>query len=97
MVHVTRYNSTFTAVQGSYYNADEWVYIIYGDDVIYGDRLLTNPEGKFEFKYLRKGNYTVYVYSEDASVLGNHAEAKTLEINGRKQSIDAGIFEIKKN
>ncbi len=96
-VQVTRYNTTFTTAQGSYYNADEWVYIIYGDDVSYGDRVLTNPDGRFEFKYLRKGNYTVYVYSEDASVAGKHAENKTIEITGKKQSIDAGIFEIKKH
>ena len=96
-VHVTRYNSSFTVAQGSYYNADEWVYIIYGDDVSYGDRTLTTPDGYFEFNYLRKGNYTVYVYSEDASVAGQHAVSKTIEITSSGHSIDAGTLEIKKH
>src|SRR5215510_7580295 len=44
--------------------ADEDVFIIYGDDISYGDRIRTGPDGVFEFKYLREGDYTVYVYSE---------------------------------
>src|SRR5215510_11150462 len=43
---------------------DEDVYIIYGDDATYGDRVKTGPDGVFEFRYLREGDYTIYVYSE---------------------------------
>ena len=96
-VHVTRYDANFINIQGAYNVSDEWVYIIYGDDVSYGERTLTGPDGKFEFKYLRKGNYTVYVYSEDASVSGQQAVSRPIEISESNQTVDAGIFEIKKN
>ncbi len=96
-VHTTKYNSSFTIQQGQYDGADEWVYIIYGDDISYGDRIRSGPDGKFEFKYLRKGNYTIYVYSDDNTLQGQHAVSKTVEIKKATESLDAGTFEIDKN
>jgi hypothetical protein len=96
-VHVTDYNSSFLIVQGDYPAADQDVYIIYGDDISYGDRIKTGPDGIFEFKYLREGDYTVYVYSEDTTLSGNSVVSKMVNINGKKKTIDAGTFEIKKN
>jgi hypothetical protein len=99
-VHVTRYNSTFVVVDTMFDGADEDVYIIYGDDISFGDRTKTNPEGRFEFKYLREGSYKVYVYSEgnrDTFPSGNYAVYKDVEITDKKQTVDVGIIEIKKN
>ncbi len=47
--------------------ADRDVYIIYGDNVSPDDRVRTNFDGEFEFKYLRPGDYTIYVYSDDTT------------------------------
>jgi hypothetical protein len=48
------------------YNANEEdVYIIYGDNEYYGDRVRTDNNGNFEFNYLTKGEYTIYAYSDD--------------------------------
>jgi hypothetical protein len=96
-VHVTDYNSTFIFVQGEYDGADEDVYIIYGDDIGYSDKISAGPDGRFEFKYLREGNYTVYVYSKDSTLAGKHAVSKNIEISGKKQKVDAGTFEIWEN
>ena len=96
-VHATKYNTSFTTVIGNYDASDEYVYIIYGDDASYGQRIKTSPDGKFEFMYLRKGNYTVYVYSKDATVATQHAVSKTLEISKSKETLDAGTFEINRN
>lgn len=96
-VHATKYNSSFTTALGNYDASDEYVYIIYGDDASYGQRIKTSPDGKFEFKYLRKGNYTVYAYSSDATAAGQHAVSKTIEISKSKETLDAGTFEINKN
>jgi len=79
---------------------DEEVYIIYGDDASYGDRIRTGPDGVFEFKYLREGDYTIYVYSEavensSASAGGKVAVSKRVSIP-KKGTYDAGIFTIKK-
>jgi hypothetical protein len=95
-IHVTDYNSTFLVVQGEYPGADEYVYIIYGDDVSYGDRIRTSPDGTFEFKYLRKGKYTVYVYQEDTTLAGQSAVVRTAEISEKKQTLDLGRIDIKK-
>lgn len=41
------------------------IYIVYEDDEYYFDRTRTNYNGIFRFENLIKGNYRVYVYSED--------------------------------
>jgi len=96
-IHVTDYNASFLIVQGEYPGADEDVYIIYGDEVAIGDRIKAGPDGRFEFKYLREGKYTVYVYSEDTSLSGNTVVSKVVEVTDKKQTVDAGTLEIKKN
>lgn len=96
-VHVTDYNASFLNVQGEYPGADEDVYIKYGDEVAVGDRIQAGPDGRFEFKYLREGNYTIYVYSEDTTLSGNSVVSKVVEVTDKKQTVDAGTFDIKKN
>ena len=49
------------------YAPDNYVYIIYGGDESYGDRVKTSYDGTYEFKYLREGNYKIYVYSKDST------------------------------
>ena len=78
--------------------ADEDVFIIYGDDVSFGDRIRTGPDGVFEFKYLREGDYTIYVYSEapqNSSAAGKIAISKRVSIPN-KGTYDSGTFTIKK-
>lgn len=54
-------------LKGEYAGADEDVYIIYGDDVSYGNKTKSGPDGVFEFKYLRQGDYKIYVPSKDTT------------------------------
>ncbi len=44
--------------------AKEDVFIKYGDGPIYDDDMETGPDGFFRFKYLQKGNYTVFAYTK---------------------------------
>ena len=54
------------SAQGEPYPArDHNVFLIYGDNVGPDDQVETNHEGNFVFPWLRPGDYTVYVYSED--------------------------------
>ena len=62
------YNSTFQFLISSYYAGDKDVYIIYGDDLSYGDKVSTSYDGTFEFKYLRNGSYKIYTYSKDSTM-----------------------------
>lgn len=89
-VYVKDYNSTFTILQEEYYGPDNWVYIIYGDDRDYSDRIRTSYNGTYEFKYLRQGTYHIYVYSKDSSLQTNAAVAvvKDVTIDKKKQEVE---------
>jgi hypothetical protein len=47
------------------------VYIIYSDNEgdVYDDSFETNWDGTYQFEYLRKGDYTVFIY-EDSTIVG---------------------------
>ncbi len=96
-VYVYEYNATFTLVKQEYYATEEDVYIVYGDDIVYNDKFETHYDGTFRFQYLRKGKYTIYVYSEDIenpTSLVKIPIKKEIEIKENGKSIDIGIIEI---
>ena len=47
--------------------ADQDVYIVYGSHISPDDKVVTNYNGEFEFRNLRRGNYTIYTYSKDTT------------------------------
>lgn len=64
-VYVQNYNSSGTAITNEYYGQDIDVYIIYGTESNYfNDRIRTSYDGSFEFPYLAKGKYRIFVYSK---------------------------------
>ncbi len=91
------YNAEFTQLKGIYPGADEDVYIIYGDDHSYTQRVRSNYEGIYEFKYLRTGEYTVYVYSKDSTLLmpsGIYPVLSKVIIVHNKQSVEVEDMKI---
>lgn len=66
-IKVKEYSEDYTLLKAEYYAQAENVYLIYGDDQTHSDNFKTTPEGYFTFEFLRKGNYTIYVYSEDST------------------------------
>src|SRR6476646_3607833 len=52
-------------LKAEYAGVDKDVYIIFGDDVSYGLKTKTGPDGSFQFDYLRAGKYRIYVQSKD--------------------------------
>jgi hypothetical protein len=70
-VLVKDYNATFTLLEETYYGPEIWVYLVYGDDRDYGDRIQTGYDGTWEFKYLRPGTYQVYAFSKDSTLQTN--------------------------
>jgi len=89
-VLVKDYNSTFTILQETYYGPEIWVYLIYGDDRDYGDRIQTNYDGTYEFKYLRPGAYHVYAYSKDSTLQTNAMipVIRDIDVPEKKQDIE---------
>ncbi|MCB9169792.1 MAG: hypothetical protein H6597_07350 [Flavobacteriales bacterium] len=47
-----------------YYAPEYRVYLIYGDHETFDDDTRTGPDGRYKFPWLRKGDYTVFAYSE---------------------------------
>ena len=47
-----------------YVSQEQEVYIVYGNEEVYFDRMDTGFDGKFEFKNLIKGEYKLYALSE---------------------------------
>jgi hypothetical protein len=89
-IWVEDWNSGFTVKNGEYAGADQDVYIVYGDEVGYSDKTTTDYNGEFEFRYLRKGKYKIYVYSKDKTLTspsGETSVVKEVEITGKKQVI----------
>jgi hypothetical protein len=62
-VYVQDYNGAGQLVD-EYYAPDERVFIIYGQDTVYGDEMRTHFDGTFRFQHLYKGDYRVFAYSE---------------------------------
>ncbi len=102
-VYAKYYNKNFSVQASENYAPDIDVYIIYGDDFSYGDRIRTSYDGAYEFKYLQKGKYTIFAYSKDSTgAYTNHvnqyasdiAILKNVEITGNKQSAEVEDIQI---
>lgn len=85
-----QYNENFTTLIEQYPATDEDVFIIYGNDDSYGDKITTNFDGTFKFEYLRKGEYTVFAYSEDSANYPTRREIpvmQTVKISDKNENI----------
>ena len=94
-VFTVNYNSSFTVPQDSGYLGAQKVYIIYGDETAVGDNQDSNNDGGFEFNFLRKGKYKVYVFTK---TLVNHLDSavvKEVTITDRTQTVEIPDFKIK--
>ena len=89
-INVEDYNQTFTTLWATYDGTDRDVYLRYGDNPTYSEHVKSGPEGDFEFNYLTKGNYSVYVYSKDSSLQapsGQISIIQEFEITENKQIV----------
>lgn len=100
VVEEIRFVLTNPATYATEYPApDEDVWIVYGDNVSPNERVRTNYDGEFEFQFLRPGEYTIYVYSNDTTGATDVAPdrmpvIKKITIDERRQDIDLGQFRI---
>ena len=96
---IDNYNSTFTFLEAEYAGADQDVYLVYGDHTGYDDKTTTDYKGEFEFRFLRKGDYTVYVYSKDntmRSASGDTAFVRPVKISNKKETVQLDRITIYK-
>lgn len=71
--------------QGSPYPyQDTRVFIVYGDHDLHDDDVRTGPDGRYAFRWLRKGNYTIYTYGECKCPGNSIAISQSVSIDGKK-------------
>ena len=80
----------------TYLAEEEDVYLIYGtDNSFYDDDVKTSYDGTFEFKFLQKGTYKIFVYQDcNTCASGNEPVIKTIEISDNKSIQDIGEITI---
>jgi hypothetical protein len=94
VVITEEWNSDFSIKRDEYPSQDLEVFIIYGNDDYYGDRIRTNYNGVYEFKYLREGNYTVFVYSKDPDIFD---DGLNYDMTNRKMVVKQEVSITTKN
>jgi len=90
-VIVREFNDDFTDFRDQYPGAKEDVYIIYGEDEVYGDKFETNYDGTYEFNYLTEGKYRVFAYTDDSIPPFTNElipVIREVEITGKNQVIE---------
>jgi hypothetical protein len=98
-VFATDWDNTQRTKLSSGYAAGERVYIIYGNTTEIGDDTRTGLDGSFEFRYLTKGHYKIFVNSLDTTIIakGNDTEnpvLKEVDIKGTREVVDVGVIKI---
>ena len=78
--------------------ATENVYLIYGDNTTYDDRVDTDADGKYEFKGLQKGEYRVFAFSDCNTCSSGSIEVGVdVEISDKKGTTAAADISVTKN
>jgi hypothetical protein len=98
-VYARDFDNTQRYEIGKGYAAGEKVYICYGNTNIVGNTERTSTDGTFEFRYLTKGHYKVFVNSLDTSIKwkGNDSEipvVKEFDITSSDQTVQLPDFVI---
>ena len=97
-VTIHLFDKGFRVSQGSYPAADKDVFIIYGNGNNVSNDTKTSANGTFEFRYLTKGDYRVFVYSEDPSLpSGKNIMEVSVNIPTNHSEVNAGELIVSKS
>ncbi len=94
-VYAVNYSNSLIVPVDSGYIGGQKIYIIFGDETAVGANQDTNPDGSFEFQYLRKGKYKVYTFSKTTANHLDTAMIQAAEITDKKQTVVLADFKIK--
>ena len=96
-------NSTTGEIDTLYFQLDAGkdIFIIYSDDetAIYDDEFETDYNGRYRFEFLRKGDYTIYTYSDssDVNTTYDYPVFRHIEIKSNNSTNNLDDFVIEKN
>jgi hypothetical protein len=93
------YNNAGVFQEKTYDAADQDVFIIYGDgNTTQNDKVSTSYDGTFEFRYLEKGNYTIFVYEKcfgNDCISSSTSILKKVTVSKNKEAVKVGTINIK--
>lgn len=92
-VFQVNYSKYFLYILDTTYAQNLDVFLLYEDDLHYTDRVRTLYDGTFAFPYLIKGDYSIFVYSDDTK--GGFEKVpvkKQISVEEVRGTYDAGIF-----
>jgi len=97
VIREQKYN-TLGNIIAEYPIADQDVYIIYGNDnTFYDDDIKTSYDGSFEFRYLKKGSYKIFVYEDCLTCPSGKKEIIVpVEIKKNNEIVTLDTINIKK-
>lgn len=93
-------NSLFEKSGNAFPAADEDVFISYGNSGLADDKSATNSNGVFKFPYLTKGDYTIFVYSNDTASnvkVPQLCFTQSVSLNNKKTEASLDTFIIYKH
>ncbi len=99
IVKVRKFNSDYSVLREETVLANADVYIVFQDGQGYGDKVKTSYDGSFNFNHLVPGDYKLFVYSNDTTMLSSAQIPITLavKITKNKQLVNAGILKTADN
>jgi hypothetical protein len=97
VIREQKYN-TLGNIIAEYPIADQDVYIIYGNgNTFYDDDIKTSYDGSFEFRYLKKGSYKIFVYEDCLTCPSGKKEIIVpVEITKNNEVVTLDTINIKK-
>lgn len=95
-VHVNVYDAGGNLIN-NYDAQEEDVFLIYGEDgTFYDDDVKTSYNGTFEFNFLQKGSYKLFIYEDCNSCPSGKAPVFVdVEITDNKSTVDVGTINIR--
>ena len=99
-VYVDYYNQSGSFIDKSFYARDVDVFIVYGNNTFYDDKVATHHDGSYQFDYLMPGNYTVYTYSKDVDGTADNSKIlvlKEVTISDKNETVELDDFVIDDN
>jgi hypothetical protein len=99
IVKVRKFNSDYSVLREETILANADVYIVFQNGQGYGDKVKTSYDGSFNFNHLVPGDYTLFVYSNDTTLVNSDPIPITLavKIAKNKQLVNAGVLKIADN
>ncbi len=99
VLKIRKFNTNFSKFKQEIIAPNTDVYIVFQDGQGYGDKTKTSFDGSFSFNHLVKGDYKIFAYSADSTLVFSTPITVTADakITKSKQLVNVGVIKIADN